>query len=121
MGTEGNRNNPYAFDDYLKVRDRFDYYRNDTFLQALLKRHAGKEFPKIHEDLKQLSKDVSYRYRDLSDEAGRLENRLRCTVLQHFDGHNHRVDRLDRCMETTVMEREIFCSPLTTPSLGYMR
>jgi alkylation response protein AidB-like acyl-CoA dehydrogenase len=35
--------------------------------------------------------------------------------MLHFDGHNHRVDRLQRCMETVTMEREVFDLGLFDP------
>ena len=38
---DGNRNNPYTFDDYLFVRDNFNYYRDDEFFQALVKKFCG--------------------------------------------------------------------------------
>ena len=41
---EGNRNNPYSFDDYLFVKENFNYYRDDDFLQALVKKYAVNEF-----------------------------------------------------------------------------
>ena len=34
---EGNCNNLYTFDDYLFVKDNFNYYVDDPFFQALSK------------------------------------------------------------------------------------
>jgi alkylation response protein AidB-like acyl-CoA dehydrogenase len=106
--TEGNRFNPYSFDDYLFVREQFNFYRDDEFLQALVKRYVGAEFEKIDKELRELSDKVSYKWRDLADEATRLENRVKCTLVQHYDAHNHRIDRINRCVETETLEREIF-------------
>ncbi|MHA1300461.1 MAG: acyl-CoA dehydrogenase family protein [Candidatus Helarchaeota archaeon] len=113
---EGDRNNPYSFDDYLFVRDNFDYYSDDEFLQFLIKRYTGDEFEKIDRELRELSKKVSYKWRKLADEANKLENRIKCTVVQHFDAHNHRVDKIKRCMETEILEKEIFNLGLFDPS-----
>ena len=48
---EGNRNNPYTFDDYLFVRDHFDFYGDDEFFQALVRHYVGNEFEKIDKDV----------------------------------------------------------------------
>lgn len=112
---EGNRDNPYSFDDYLLVRDEFNYYRDDPFFQALVRAHAGDEFEAIDRDLKALSDVVSYQHRDLADEANRLENRVLLTHVEHYDAHNHRVDRIHRCAATETLEREIFALGLFDP------
>lgn len=116
MGTQGNRDNPYAFDDYLRVRDGFDYYADDPFLQALVHHHCGAEAAGIDEQLRALSRLVSFEHRDLAAAAGTLENRIRCTRLKHIDGHNHRVDEVERCAETERLEREVFALGLFDPS-----
>lgn len=114
--SEGNRNNPYSFDDYLLVRNNFDFYQDDEFFQALVKKHIPKEeYERVHDDLLELSKSVSYKFRDLADEGTRLENREKCTVVQHFDAYNHRIDQLKRAAETEELEREIFKLGLFNP------
>ncbi|NHI92446.1 MAG: acyl-CoA dehydrogenase [Candidatus Lokiarchaeota archaeon] len=113
--SEGNRNNPYTFNDFLFVRNNFDYYEDDEFFQALVKYHTGNEFEKIDQELRKLSKKVSFYYRDLADKAGTLENRIKNTIIQHFDAHNHRIDRLNRCSETEILERDIFGLGLWDP------
>ncbi len=113
---EGNRNNPYSFDDYLFVRDNFNYYRDDEFLQALVKKYCGNEFEKIDRDLRALSDYVSFRFRDLADKANDLENRIKVTKIKHYDAHNHRIDRIERCAETETLEREIFSLGLFDPN-----
>ncbi|MFX1410393.1 MAG: acyl-CoA dehydrogenase family protein [Promethearchaeota archaeon] len=112
---EGNRYNVYSFDDYLFVRNHFNYYRDDKFLQALVKKYTGGEFEKIDRDLRALSDYVSFRFRDLADKANELENRLKVTKVKHYDAHNHRLDRIERCMETETLEREIFSLGLFDP------
>ncbi len=113
---EGNRNNLYSFDDYLFVRDHFDFYKDDGFFQTLVKHYTKDEFEKIDKELKELSKTVSFKWSPLANEATRLENRIKCTILQHYDAHNHRIDRLERCAETETLEREIFGLGLFDPS-----
>lgn len=113
---EGNRDNPYSFDDYLLVRNQFNYYKDDEFLQSLIKHYTGDEFEKIDRDLSALSDYVSYKWRDLADKANELENRLKVTKMKHFDAHNHRIDRIERCTETETLEREIFSLGLYDPN-----
>ncbi|MHA1373510.1 MAG: acyl-CoA dehydrogenase family protein [Promethearchaeota archaeon] len=113
--TEGDRNNPYSFDDYLFVKNQFNFYRDDEFFQALVKKYAGSEFERINAELKELSDKSSYLWRDLADEATRLENRVKCTVIQHYDAHNHRIDRIKRAAETEQLEKEVFNLGLFDP------
>ena len=114
---EGNRNNVYSFDDYLFVRENFNYYKDDEFLQALVKKYVpADEFETIDRDLRALSDYVSFRFKDLANEATKLENRIKCTTVQQYDAHNHRIDRLKRCYETELLEREIFSLGLFDPN-----
>ncbi|BFM16892.1 hypothetical protein R50073_30750 [Maricurvus nonylphenolicus] len=104
---KGNRDNDYSFDDYLFVRDQFNYYRDDDFFQALVKKHAGADYQKIHEELNELSNKASYYYRDLAAEGGTIENRVKLTKLKHYDAYNHRIDRLERSAATEALEKEV--------------
>ena len=113
---EGNRNNPYSFDDYLFVRDRFNYYRDDPFFQALIKKYARDEYESVHAELCELSDKASFYYRDLANEGGTIENRVKLTRLQHYDAHNHRIDRIDRSRATETLEKEIFGLGLLDPA-----
>ncbi|MFW9940525.1 MAG: acyl-CoA dehydrogenase family protein [Candidatus Thorarchaeota archaeon] len=112
---EGNRNNQYNFDDYLFVRENFNYYSDDDFFQALVRKYTGDEFEQIDRDLRALSDYVSYRFRKLAEKANELENRIKVTKLKHYDAHNHRIDRIERCMETETLEQEIFSLGLFDP------
>ncbi|MFH2009180.1 MAG: acyl-CoA dehydrogenase family protein [bacterium] len=116
MYTEGDRNNPYSFDDYLRVRDAYDYYADDAFFQALVRAHTGDEAASLDGRLRELSARVSFEHRDLSNEAASLENRIRCTVVKHFDAFNHRVDGIERCAATERLERDVFALGLFDPS-----
>ncbi len=113
--SEGNRENPYTFDDYLTVRDNFNYYRDDPFFQALVKKYARDEYEQIDRDMRALSDYASYRFRDLANEANDLENRIKVTRVKHYDAHDHRIDRIERCNETETLEREIFSLGLFDP------
>ncbi len=114
---EGNRNNPYNFDDFLFVRNHFNYYKDDEFLQVLVKKYVPQEeFEKIDRDLRALSDYVSFRFRNLADKANELENRIKVTKVKHYDAHNHRIDRIERCLETEILEREIFSLGLFDPT-----
>jgi hypothetical protein len=82
---EGDRDNPYSFDDYLLVRDNFDYYSDDEFLQKLVEYFVPKEeFEVVNRDLKALSNYISYKWRDLANQANELENRIKVTKVKHF-------------------------------------
>ena len=114
---EGNRNNPYNFDDFLFVRNHFNYYKDDEFLQVLVKKYVPQEeFEKIDRDIRALSDYVSFRFRNLADRANELENRIKVTKVKHYDAHNHRIDRIERCLETEILEREIFSLGLFDPT-----
>ncbi|MFX1418048.1 MAG: acyl-CoA dehydrogenase family protein [Promethearchaeota archaeon] len=113
---EGNRDNPYSFDDFLYVRNHFNYYKDDQFLQALIKKYVPQdEYEKLDRDLHALSDYVSFRFRDLADKANELDNRVKVTKVKHFDAHNHRIDRIERCLETEILEREVFSLGLFDP------
>ena len=45
----------------------------------------------------------------MADLIARPEKR---PYITHFDGHNHRIDRIERPMETRVMEKEVFSQGL---------
>ncbi|MFW9866014.1 MAG: acyl-CoA dehydrogenase family protein [Candidatus Thorarchaeota archaeon] len=114
---EGSRINPYSFNDFLFVRDNYNYYKDDAFFQALIKKYMPQEeFEKIDRDLRALSDYVSFRFRDLANQASQLENRIKCTRVKHYDAHNHRIDRIERCLETEILEREVFSLGLYDPA-----
>jgi alkylation response protein AidB-like acyl-CoA dehydrogenase len=113
---EGNRDNPYTFDDYVLVKNSFNYYRDDEFFQALVKKYIPSgEFEKVDSELRELSDIVSFQFKALADEANRLENRMKCTIIQHYDAYNHRIDKIKRCSETETLEREVFDLGLFDP------
>jgi len=111
-----NRNNPYNFDSFLTQRDNFDYYRDDPFLQLVVKKYAGEEWDQLHEKLLAFSPKVSLRWKNMADSIARPEVHPR---MLHYDAHNHRIDRIVRPLETSVLEKEILAEGLfscqTTP------
>jgi len=116
MDQEGDRNNSYSFDEFIAQRDGFNYYRDDPFLQALVKKYVGNEFDRLHAELGELSDRVSTQHREWADEANLLENRAQITRLKHFDAFNHRIDEIERCAATEQLEREVFELGLFDPS-----
>jgi len=106
------RNNPYNFDEYLAWRSRVDYYRDDPFFQQLLRHFCGDEWESINQDLERMSPLVSYRWRDFAEKIAWPENR---PFVKHYDGHNHRIDRIVRPLETEIMEKEIFSEAFLLP------
>ena len=103
------RTNPYSFDEFLNRRNRVDYYADDPFIRKVARHYAGDGWEAVDEAARKLSLRASFRWRDLADTAARPENRL--SVL-HYDGHNHRIDRIVRPMETRTLEREVFSEAL---------
>ncbi|MEJ2188356.1 MAG: acyl-CoA dehydrogenase family protein [Acidobacteriota bacterium] len=101
--------NDYSFDDFLTWRQDVDYYADDPFVQSIIKHFSGKDWPEVDAALREFSRDVSFRYRDIADRVGQVEERPR---LRHFDAHNHRIDRLERPAELVAMEREVLAGGL---------
>ncbi|MBI2393351.1 MAG: acyl-CoA dehydrogenase family protein [Deltaproteobacteria bacterium] len=100
-----NRDNPYSFDEYLRWRRDVDYYADDPFLQKVLRAYAGGAFEAADREARSVSRKASFRWRDLSERIAWPENR---PYMMHFDGHNHRIDRIVRPAELEAMEREVF-------------
>lgn len=111
-----NRNNPYDFSSFVDRRDGFDYYGDDPFLQALLKRYAAQDFPAIDARVKALSARASTQWRLWADVAALPENRPR---LESFDGHGHRIDRIVRPHEVERLEAEVFGAGLFRAETPY--
>jgi alkylation response protein AidB-like acyl-CoA dehydrogenase len=110
-----NRENPYSFDAFLRRRDGFDYYADDPFLQRIVKHFAGESRTVVDEAVRKVSARASFRWRDFAETASRPENR---PYLLNYDGHNHRIDRIVRPLETVVMEREVFAEGLFSRAIN---
>lgn len=102
-------NNPYSFDDFLQWRDSADFYGEDTFFQKVLKCYAKDQWPELDRVARDISTKVSFRWKTLSEQAAVPEKR---PYMMHYDGHNHRIDRIVRPMETLALEKEIFAEKL---------
>ncbi|WP_347489572.1 acyl-CoA dehydrogenase family protein [Desulfoscipio sp. XC116] len=114
--------NSYNFDDFLKRRDSYDYYRDDVFLQRLVRKYVGDEWGELHRELLVFSSKVSFTWRNMADYMARPEVHPK---MLHYDAHNHRIDRIIRPMETSVLEKEIFSEGLfsvgTTPWESFIK
>jgi len=109
--------NPYSFDEFLQWRKSADFYDTDKFFQKVIRHYAPDQWEALDQAARQISPKVSFRWKKLAQEAAVPEKR---PYLMHYDGHNHRIDRIVRPMETLILEKEIFaeklfsdeCSPL---------
>ncbi len=99
------RNNPYNFDPFLNWRSGYDYYADDAFLQRVVKTYCEDEAPRVDAAARKLSQRASFAWRDIADRIG--EERKR-PWIEHFDAHNHRIDRIVRPAELEAMESEVF-------------
>jgi alkylation response protein AidB-like acyl-CoA dehydrogenase len=115
----GEPGNPYSFDAYTDWRDGVDYYADDPFLQDVLRSFAGDGFADADQQARELSEKASGRWRLWSDEISWPENR---PVLQNYDAHGHRIDRIIRPREIELMEQEIFSEALfSDQTSGWLR
>jgi len=103
------RNNPYTFNKFLEWRKNVDYYRDDPFIQKVVKHYTGDEWEKVNREALKISSKVSYRWKDFSDAIALPEKR---PFMMHYDGHKNRIDRIVRPFETEVMEKEVFSEAL---------
>ncbi|MBI5589821.1 MAG: acyl-CoA dehydrogenase family protein [Deltaproteobacteria bacterium] len=99
------RNNPYTFNEFLAWRQNFDYYRDDPFIQKVVRHFSGSEWEIVDSQARAISQKASFRWRDLSECIARPENR---PYVMHYDGHHNRIDRIVRPMETKILETEVF-------------
>lgn len=109
-----NRNNPYSFNEYLAWRNRVDYYADDSFLQYVVKHFCRDDAEKVDSRARDISKKASFRWKQLAEEAARLEKR---PFILHYDGHGNRIDRIVRPKEIEIMEKEVFGERLFSDSV----
>lgn len=103
------RNNPYNFDSFLEWRQNVDYYRDDPFIQKVVRFFTGDEWAAVDAQARALSARASFRWRDFADKIAPPEKR---PYMMHYDGHHHRIDRIVRPAETEILEKEIFSEAL---------
>ncbi|MCX8123497.1 MAG: acyl-CoA dehydrogenase family protein [Spirochaetes bacterium] len=99
------KNTSYSFDEYLQWRNNIDYYADDLFLQKVTRYFSKDDFETVDIRTRELSRLASYRWRDIADEIAQPHNRI---FMQHYDGHNHRIDRIIRPTALEEMEKEVF-------------
>ncbi|NOX32510.1 MAG: acyl-CoA dehydrogenase [Deltaproteobacteria bacterium] len=108
--------NPYSFDDFLEWRNNADYFLEDPFFQKVVRYYAEEEWPMLDKEARKLSHKVSFRWKNLAEQAAVPEKR---PYMVHYDGHNNRIDRIVRPLETLILEKEVFSEKLfsdaTTP------
>lgn len=102
---EKRRINPYTFDDFVSKRDQLDWYKDDRFLQKVVKHFSSSDYEEIHERLLSFSPIVSSKWNTFAERNARPEVR---PYLQHYDAFNHRIDRIVRPHEVHLLEKDIF-------------
>ncbi len=116
------RDHTYSFDEFLNWRKNVDYYRDDPFIQKVLKYCTGSEWESIDRQAREISPKVSFRWRDFAESIAAPEKR---PFMKHYDGHHNRIDRIVRPLETELMEQEVFSEGLfstrTTPWTKLMK
>ncbi len=100
-----NRNNPYDFNIFLQWRENCDFYADDPFAQAVVRRFCGQMAQTVDAAAREVSRKASFRWRRMTEAIAWPEKRPH---MMHYDGHHNRIDRIVRPHETEVMEREIF-------------
>lgn len=110
-----NRDNPYSFDEYLEKLADFDFYADDPFLQRCVKHYCSEEWPALDETLRAYSPNVSFRMRGLADHIARKE---RHPYLEHYDAHNHRIDRIVMPEESRILQKEVFSEGLFSEKMS---
>ncbi len=108
------KQNPYSYDEFLEERDGFDYYRDDPFIQKVVKGKVQEDWDDLHEKLLEFSSKVSFRWSRLAEKAARPEVR---PYMQHYDAYNRRIDRIVRPLETHLLEKEVFSEGLFSANI----
>ncbi|HOB28427.1 MAG: acyl-CoA dehydrogenase family protein [Dethiobacteria bacterium] len=103
------KQNPYSYAEFLEKRDSFDFYRDDPFIQNVVKKYAEAEWESLHGKLLEFSPKVSFRWSKLAEKIAYPEVR---PYIQHYDAYNRRIDRIVRPRETHLLEDEIFSEGL---------
>lgn len=107
--TGPDRNNPYTFASFLDWRAGVDAYRDDFFLQQVVKFYAAEAWEEVDRAARVISPKVSHRWREMAEAIARPE---KWPALRHFDAHNQRGDWLVRPREIELMEQEVFAEAL---------
>ena len=97
-------NNPYSFDEFLAWRRNVDYYRDDPFIQSVVRHFVGNEWETVDAEARAFSVKASFRWRDFSESIAYPDKR---PTLMQYDGYHNRIDRIVRPREMETMEREV--------------
>lgn len=100
-----NRDNPYSFDEFLQWRSDFDFLMHDEFLKKAIRFYAPELSDEMWQDLSGFSERLSRDWQHWADESGKPEN---APYMQHFDGHNQRIDRIVRPASTLALEKAVW-------------
>jgi alkylation response protein AidB-like acyl-CoA dehydrogenase len=103
--TEKRGENSYSFNEFVLKRERLDWYRDEPFLQKVVKKFTGAEYEKTHGRILAFSPVVSSKWNQLAERIARPEVR---PYMLHYDAFNHRIDRIVRPMEVHQLEKEVF-------------
>jgi len=108
--------NPYSFNNFFEWRENVDWYRDDPFIQKVVKYFTSEKWEDVDRAAREISSKVSFRWRDMARAISWPEKR---PYMIHYDDHNNRIDRIVRPRETEIMEQEVFSEKLfsseTTP------
>ncbi|MGC8658303.1 MAG: acyl-CoA dehydrogenase family protein [Desulfomonilaceae bacterium] len=99
------RNNPYSFDEFLNNLSLVDFYLDDEFLVKVVRHYCSDLMPELHQKMAEFSRKVSRKWKQLADQVARPEA---WPHVEHYDAHNHRMDRIIRPEQTITLEKDIF-------------
>lgn len=103
VNTKGH--NPYSFQEFVEKRENLDWYKDEPFLQEVVKKYVGEQYEQIHEKILSFSPKVSREWNRLAERLARPEVR---PYMLHFDAFNNRIDRIVRPLETHQLEQGVF-------------
>lgn len=104
-GIEKKGANHYTFDEFTSKREILDWYKDDSFLQNVVKHFTSESFLEIHENLLAFSPIVSHKWSRLAEVIARPESH---PYMLHYDAFNRRIDRIVRPQEVHMLEKEVF-------------
>lgn len=97
--------NTYSFEQFLDVRDSYNDFEDNKFLQKVIKHYVKEEWESISNKMKTLSGKTSFHWRHVADEVAKRENH---PSIQHFNAYNRRIDEIIRPQQLQDMEKEVF-------------
>ena len=97
--------NPYSFEEFIAIRDNYNDFLDNDFLQKVARYYVKEELDTIYNELEALSLRVSSKWRHVSEDIAKRENH---PSIQHYNAFNRRIDEIVRPQQALDMEREIF-------------